>query len=487
MVLLFDVHGPDVVVRAEEVLDRQHRGVHGVVLVVVLVHAVAADEVQAASMLVEVLDDVLDVAPVLGVVVRVRLGHAHHEASLDLVRLHEPELLELLGRERDEVIVRGRPELVALEHEVLQSEAGLVVLHHVRRPRAEVLDAADLDLRGVDVDPVVGERGRLGHDERDGEEVAVMQRVAGGADRVGHRRVDRGDEVVHRHRRDHRGRGDPIAAAVGTLDRYGVDDVAGRVHADDTCRHEHLTATGDHEVAASLPHHAGAVLGVLKLLDETRDLLLVPLGEERVLDGVAERESLDALGCPVRRHLVHRHAPDLLGVGLEEVPVEAPPESGDEPVLIVGLVLGRAHHRHDVGQDAADGLDHTEVPERVRRLQRVVVVLALIEDATHAGAHEEVLVREDLVPEVLDGLDLGEEAVPAEVEAPPVALDGPADTSDDVVGLDDEDRLASLHEFVGRGQPGGAGADDDIRHGGSSRAFVTSHSRTLCGVRRRYE
>ncbi len=45
VVLLFDVHRPDVVVGAEDVLHAEHRGVHRVVLVVVAVHAVATDRV----------------------------------------------------------------------------------------------------------------------------------------------------------------------------------------------------------------------------------------------------------------------------------------------------------------------------------------------------------------------------------------------------------------------------------------------------------
>ena len=53
------------------------------------------------------------------------------------------------------------------------------------------------------------------------------------------------------------------------------------------------------------------------------------------------------------------------------------------------------------------------------------------------GPQHEVLVGEDLVPERLDLLHLGEEAVAADVEAPAVALDGPADAADDVVGLED--------------------------------------------------
>src|SRR5213078_375832 len=59
VVLLLDVHAPDVVVRAGgDVLGRQHRRVHRVVLVVVPVHAVAADGVDVRRAVVEPLDDV---------------------------------------------------------------------------------------------------------------------------------------------------------------------------------------------------------------------------------------------------------------------------------------------------------------------------------------------------------------------------------------------------------------------------------------------
>ena len=98
--------------------------------------------------------------------------------------------------------------------------------------------------------------------------------------------------------------------------------------------------------------------------------------------------------------------------------------------------------------------------ERVEGLERVVEVLAVVEDAAHAGPQEEVLVGEDLVPEVLDGLHLGEEAVAADVEAPAVALDGAGDAADDVVGLEDGGADVVLGELVGRGEAGRTGADD---------------------------
>ncbi len=64
------------------------------------------------------------------------------------------------------------------------------------------------------------------------------------------------------------------------------------------------------------------------------------------------------------------------------------------------------------------------------------------------------------MPEVLDRLHLGEEAVAADVEAPAVALRGAADAADHVVGLEDGRGDAVLVELEGGGEAGRAGADD---------------------------
>ena len=79
---------------------------------------------------------------------------------------------------------------------------------------------------------------------------------------------------------------------------------------------------------------------------------LVAPGQQRVDDGLAEREVLDALGRPVGLDLVGRHAPHLLGVGLEEDAVEAPAEARRRPALERGLVLRRPDPRPEVGADA---------------------------------------------------------------------------------------------------------------------------------------
>src|ERR1019366_10464186 len=92
-----------------------------------------------------------------------------------------------------------------------------------------------------------------------------------------------------------------------------------------------------------------------------------------------------------------------------------------------GLVLRRADPHPQEREPAAHSLDDAQIGQCVPQLDRVVVVLTPVEDAAHARTEEEVLVGQDLVPELLDGYHFGEEAVAADVEQPTVALHGAAD------------------------------------------------------------
>ena len=67
-----------------------------------------------------------------------------------------------------------------------------------------------------------------------------------------------------------------------------------------------------------------------------------------------------------------------------------------------------------------------------------------------------------MLPEPLDGSELGEEPVPAEVEAIAVELHRLGDAADRVSRL--EDRAGPLPEgkHVRRGQAGGAGTENDV-------------------------
>ena len=164
--------------------------------------------------------------------------------------------------------------------------------------------------------------------------------------------------------------------------------------------------------------------------------LRVRVGSDQT-DLSQELRAWGAFDGEVSRQLVDGHAPQLFVVGLEEVLVEAPSESSGDPPFEGRLIFRRVDARPHVRRHAEERLPDAEVPERVRRLQRVVVVLTLVVDAAHSWPKHEVFVGQDLVPEGLDLFDLGEEAMAADVETPTVSLDGAADASDDGIGLDD--------------------------------------------------
>ena len=289
------------------------------------------------------------------------------------------------------------------------------VRDHPRAPGAEVLDPADLDVGLVDVDPVVREEVLAVEHERDGEEVAVAQALGGGDD------LRRG-----------------CGSAMPTMLRSGSerDDVARLVllaagDAPWSTRPSSITSfsTGVFSstwppslldvVGHRLPHLARAVARVVELADQRLDLVAL-VAEERGLGGAEEGQALDPLGGPLGADLRGRHAPDLLGVGLEEEVEEALAEAVGDPLLEGVLAALRLDLRPEVGEHAARQLDRAELLDHVRAAQRVVEELLVPVDARHARALEELLAH-DLVPEVVDLLDLGEEAVAAEVEAVAVA------------------------------------------------------------------
>ncbi len=340
MVVLLHVDLPDVVVGAQDVLHCEHGGVHGVVLVVVLVHPVAPDGMHVGGVGRQPRPQDVDVGLVGVVVDGVGLGHAHHVAGLDHRRVDQAEGGQLPGAEGDQVVVGHLPQVVPLEHEVLQAQARAPVLHQVRRPGAEVLDAPQADVGRMDVDPVVGEARRLGHHQGDGQEVTVVEVIGGAGDLGGHGRVHGPHQGADGHGGDQVRHGvlglAPVAAghhrhrgAVAVTD-LGDPDL-----------HDHLGPARLHLLLSPLPHHPGAVLGVLELLDEGGDLGLVALGEHGVDHGVQQRQVLDPLRRPVGGDLGGRDAPDLLGVGLEEDAVEPAPEAGRHPSLQVALVARR--------------------------------------------------------------------------------------------------------------------------------------------------
>jgi hypothetical protein len=174
-------------------------------------------------------------------------------------------------------------------------------------------------------------------------------------------------------------------------------------------------------------------------------------------------EPLDALRRPLGADLVARHAPHLLGVGLEEGRVEATPEAVDHPLLerlLLGLWprLGR-----EVAEDHPRALGRPHLREGVERLEGVLDEPSPVVDAREPRDLEEALL-EHLVPDAVDLLDLRVEAVAADVEAEPVVRLGAGDAADPVAGLQNDRLDPASDQLVAGAQSGRSSPDDDDLH-----------------------
>src|SRR5208283_5973708 len=89
-----------------------------------------------------------------------------------------------------------------------------------------------------------------------------------------------------------------------------------------------------------VPQLPRAELGVEKALDEARLRLVgsagrrgLPAGGQGMAHRLHQRQALDALRAPLGADLMAGHAPDFLGIRLEEGPVELRTKAVDQEVL----------------------------------------------------------------------------------------------------------------------------------------------------------
>ncbi len=220
--------------------------------------------------------------------------------------------------------------------------------------------------------------------------------------------------------------------------------------------------------ARGLPHHAGPAARVAEGLDQRLDRLAGPGGRppqaqrapDAVHDGGEQVEALDALRRPIGRNLVARHAPHLLGVGLEEDGEELLAEIVADPGVEGLRCRDGPRLGPEIGAHAGRTGERPEVAQGFEGLERIAVELAAIEDARQPRPLDEI-VRQDLVPEIDDLARLGEEAVAADVEEVVLVVHRPADAADGVgVAFDHADVAPRLGQQVAGRQSGGAGADD---------------------------
>src|SRR5262249_32732187 len=124
VVLRLGVHGPDVVVRAVEMVKGgEDRRPHRVVLVVVAVESVPSEGLQVLEPRDVAVDD-SDGLAVRRVVHGIRLRDAHLDAVDDVGGLDESDARKLRSGQLDSIRIGHLPDVVALEAEVLDAEAG---------------------------------------------------------------------------------------------------------------------------------------------------------------------------------------------------------------------------------------------------------------------------------------------------------------------------------------------------------------------------
>ena len=268
-------------------------------------------------------------------------------------------------------------------------------LDEVGRPGPEVLDAPDLDVGRVDVDPVVREAGLLGDDQGDGEEVAVVQ-------------------VVRRLDAPRSGTGGSMARSRAVI---GIEDI--------TAEHGYSVSvpSADSPTTATALPPAWRILVTLVFMRT-----LVPAASTRSRQrshiipgpylGYWNSSMSEVISFWLRlgstaltiafdsdRFLIRwaaqsacnsgrRDAPHLLGVGLEEVPVEAVPEPGRRPTprswsgpSAAGSGPRRRTSTHRVASTTPRFL------RAFMALSGIVVVLAVVVDPAHPGPHQEVARR----------------------------------------------------------------------------------------------
>ena len=131
------VHLPQIVKLCvgENIFHAQHRCHHGVILVVVFVHAVTADQVQVRVTRVQFLTNSGDVPRVVVIVNRIGLLLTNDAAIDEIAFLRQPDLNQLALCELNQIVIARIPQSIVFETEILQTVANLVRLgHHFGRP-----------------------------------------------------------------------------------------------------------------------------------------------------------------------------------------------------------------------------------------------------------------------------------------------------------------------------------------------------------------
>jgi hypothetical protein len=146
VVIHLGIDSPDVFSRSDaidDVFNRHHRCQHRMILIVVLVHPIAPDQVKICELIEEIADYV---EPIVGSEVRgIRFRNANDMVVFDVLRIKDANFRGLVDRKLGHLLIRELPDWICLVAEILQADPDLAsVGHEPRTPIIENLQAPDL-------------------------------------------------------------------------------------------------------------------------------------------------------------------------------------------------------------------------------------------------------------------------------------------------------------------------------------------------------
>ena len=216
----------------QDILCRQHSRKHGVVHVIVTVHAAPADGLKVFKVLKVFFDDIklLIISPVIN---GVRLGLAKHKTVLYFSVVDKIQFHQLPGGHLQQVGVGHRPDFISFGTEVFHAYVCLFrIRNHGVTPVPKVLDAAHSNIRAVNIQPLIRKKITLVYYEPYHNKGPVREPGARLKDPVRCRRFK------NPHKFAQRGTGDDVP------DRYFFRRAT--VHKDHTCDQAVLMLQGGH-------------------------------------------------------------------------------------------------------------------------------------------------------------------------------------------------------------------------------------------------
>ena len=124
------------------------------------------------------------------------------------------------------------------------------------------------------------------------------------------------------------------------------------------------------------------------------------------------------------------------------------------PILKALHILDREQVVTQIAEHAGGRAQKAQIPQSLKRAQRVGIEFALVIDPAHARALNEV-VGENFIPQIDHLLRFGKEAVAADIKTVSFVFNRAADPADiGSIAFDDRDRFALFGQQIACGKPG---------------------------------